>query len=83
MKKKIIISLLLYSCILNSWAQEIQTGEVFQEAEQQTRLMLQEIEKVNQVKPELVSPRSLDQGQSQRSRSIAVWFKRIQPVFKQ
>ena len=68
MKKKSIILLLLCTCLFRSLAQDIQFAKIFQEAELQTRLMLQEIEKAKQAKPELVSPRSLNQGELKNGR---------------
>ena len=61
-QKTILIVFLLAASQITS-AQKINTTKVFKDAEQQTHLMLKEVNSAKIGKPDLVSPRTLDKGQ--------------------
>ena len=64
MKKKIISGVMMIcSWILVSSAQKIKLDPIFSDAEKQTNVMLQEIPKAKNGKPDVVSPRTLDKGE--------------------
>src|SRR5687768_5302142 len=64
MKKKIISGVIMISSwILVSSAQNIKLATIFSDAEKQTNVMLQEIPKARNGKPDVVSPRTLDKGE--------------------
>ena len=64
MKQKVISSIVIViSCMNAVLAQDIGLPAVFNDAEKQTKLMLQEITKAKSVNPELVSPRTLNKGE--------------------
>ena len=50
-------------CVFVGCAQQVKLASVFNEAEKQANIMLQEIPKSNNGKPDLVSPRTLDKGE--------------------
>jgi unsaturated chondroitin disaccharide hydrolase len=63
MKKRILGSILIAGWMMTGCAQTAKLPAVFTDAEKQSHLMMEEIQKVKSSKPELVSPRSLDKGQ--------------------
>lgn len=63
MKKSILGSILVAGWMMTGCAQTAKLPAVFTDAEKQTHLMIEEVQKVKSSKPELVSPRSLDKGQ--------------------
>jgi unsaturated chondroitin disaccharide hydrolase len=61
MKRKIIGSIIaVYSMLVSCKAQDIKPAVIFNDAEKQTHVMMQEIPKTKTDNPEAVSPRSLD-----------------------
>jgi len=63
MKYGIVASALLAVSGLVAQAQKVDLPKVFADAEKQTQVMLQEIPKVKNEKPDLVSPRTVEDGQ--------------------
>jgi len=63
MKRTIVSSMLMWGCLVNSYAQDVKLSNVFNDAEKQTKLMLQEIPKAKAANADLVSPRTLDKGE--------------------
>ena len=63
MKRTILSSMLMWGCLVNSYAQDVKLSNVFNDAEKQTKLMLQEIPKAKAANADLVSPRTLDKGE--------------------
>ena len=43
MKRTIVSSMIMGGCLVNSYAQDVKLSNVFNDAEKQTKLMLQEI----------------------------------------
>ena len=50
-------------CLVNSYAQHIKLANIFNDAEKQTKIMLQEIPKAKSTNADLVSPRTLYKGE--------------------
>jgi len=63
MKRTILSSMLMWGCLVNSYAQDVKLSNVFNDAEKQTKLMLQEIPKAKAANADLVSPRTLNKGE--------------------
>lgn len=63
MRQKITCGMLLMFAALFVNAQKVKTKKVFKDAEKQTVVMLKEIPQAKNGKPELVSPRTLDNGE--------------------
>ena len=63
--KQYIVTIIIASLswIFPGCTQQVKPGKVFNDAEKQTHLMLEEIPKAKHDKPELVSPRTLDKGE--------------------
>jgi len=53
----------MWGCLVNSYAQDVKLSNVFNDAEKQTKLMLQEIPKAKAANADLVSPRTLNKGE--------------------
>ena len=63
MKRTIVSSMIMGGCLVNSYAQDVKLSNVFNDAEKQTKLMLQEIPKAKTANADLVSPRTLNKGE--------------------
>ena len=63
MKRTIVSSMIMGGCLVNSYAQNVKLSNVFNDAEKQTKLMLQEIPKAKTANADLVSPRTLNKGE--------------------
>lgn len=58
------ILIVVSSCMfMESTAQKVNTGKVFKDAEAQTKFMLKQVEEVRSKKPELVTPRTIEEGE--------------------
>ena len=63
MKRTIISSMIMLGWLVSSYAQDVKYSNVFNDAEKQTKLMLEEIPKAKSANADLVSPRTLNKGE--------------------
>src|SRR5215203_547712 len=63
MNSKIVCPLLFFVFFLSSCSKRINLAKTFADAEQQTEVMLKEIQSAKQNKTELVSPRTIEKGE--------------------
>ena len=63
MKRTIVSSMIMWGCLVNSYAQDVKLSNVFNDAEKQTKLILEEIPKAKMANADLVSPRTLNKGE--------------------
>lgn len=63
MKTKILVTVIACSLLAGCYAQDIKPATIFSDAEKQTQVMLQEIPKAKKENPEVVTPRTLVNGE--------------------
>ena len=64
MKRKIISCIIItVSCIITVFSQNIKHADILKDVETQTNVLLQEVAKVKDSKPDLVSPRTVENGE--------------------
>src|SRR6185436_13176124 len=74
MKKQIISCLiLLLSCVFTAISQNLNTAKLFEDAEKQSKLMIEETGKAKAGKPDLVSPRTTDSSGNLKLVSSRDW----------
>ena len=63
MKRTIVTGMIMCGCLVNGYTQDVKLSSVFNDAEKQTKIMLQEIPKAKSANADLVSPRTLNKGE--------------------
>jgi len=64
MKQRMIVTLVVtVSCIATAFSQSIKHSIILNDAEKQTRVLVEEVEKARMDKPDLASPRTVEKGE--------------------